>query len=320
MGVEKLKGPASRARANDPNPFEPMSNDDQNTSQSSLNRPFRVAVAQIAPKLGDVAANLEMHKRIISETTAAGADLVVFPELSLTGYFLRDLVSEVALKRDSSEIKQLSDVLPHTSVVFGLVEESSQNKLYNGAVWVEGGVVQAVHRKAYLPTYGMFDESRYFAAGNRMRCFDTRLGRVGILICEDAWHLSNTVILGADGADLIILMGNSPARGVNSAELASQAVWHHIARNVAMFLNVPVVFANRVGYEDGVCFFGSSQVIAPGGSTLAQAAQLEEEILWATIDPSATRQARIRTPLARDERLELTLRELERIAHERNQA
>jgi predicted amidohydrolase len=153
-----------------------------------------------------------------------------------------------------------------------------------------------------------------------MRCFDTRLGRVGILICEDAWHLSNTVILGADGADLIILMGNSPARGVNTAELASQAVWHHIARNVAMFLNAPVVFANRVGYEDGVCFFGSSQVLAPGGSTLAQAAQLEEEILWATIDPSATRQARIRTPLARDERLELTLRELERIADERNQA
>jgi predicted amidohydrolase len=297
-----------------------MSNDDQNTSQSSLNRPFRVAVAQIAPKLGDVAANLEMHKRIISETTAAGADLVVFPELSLTGYFLRDLVSEVALKRDSSEIKQLAGVSPQASVVFGLVEESSRNQLYNGAVWVEGGEVKALHRKAYLPTYGMFDESRYFAAGNRMRCFDTRLGRVGILICEDAWHLSNTVILGADGADLIILMGNSPARGVNTAELASQAVWHHIARNVAMFLNAPVVFANRVGYEDGVCFFGSSQVLAPGGSTLAQAAQLEVEILWATIDPSATRQARIRTPLARDERLELTLRELERIADERNQA
>lgn len=284
------------------------------------NQPIRVAVAQFAPRLGDVPANLETHKRIISEATTQGADLVVFPELSLTGYFLRDLVSDVALKPGGEQIKHLSDVSKQTSVVFGFVEESSRNLLYNAATWLEGGQVKHVHRKAYLPTYGMFDERRYFAAGNRMQCFDTRLGRVGVLICEDAWHLANTVILGADGADLVVIMANSPARGVNSGELASQAVWHHIARNIALFLNVPVVFANRVGYEDGVCFFGSSQVLAPGGATLAQAAQLDEEILWATIDPAATRQARLRTPLARDERLDLTIRELERIAHERDQA
>ena len=293
---------------------------DQKPHNAPLNRPFRVAVAQVAPKLGDVAANLAMHQRVIREAARAGADLVVFPELSLTGYFLRDLVSEVAVHADGDTVKQLSEESHQTSVVAGLVEESSRNLLYNSALWLEGGRVAAVHRKAYLPTYGMFDERRYFAAGNRMRCFDTRLGRVGVLICEDAWHLANTVILGADGADLIILMANSPARGVNTAELASQAVWHHIARNAALLLNVPVIFANRVGYEDGVCFFGSSQVLSPGGATLAQAAQLDEEILWATIDPAATRQARMRTPLARDERLDLTIRELERIAHERDHA
>ncbi len=290
------------------------------TTPGRSDRPFRVAVAQIAPKLGDLAANLETHKRIIAEASRNGADLVVFPELSLTGYFLRDLVSDVALTADSGIIAELSQLSGQTRVVFGFVEESSRNLFYNSAGWLENGLLKAIHRKAYLPTYGMFDERRYFAAGSRVRCFDTHLGRVGILICEDAWHLANTVILGADGADLVILMGNSPARGVNSSELASQAVWHHIARNVALSLNVPVIFANRVGYEDGVCFFGSSQVLAPGGSTLAQAAQLDEEILWATIDPAATRQARIRTPLARDERLELTLRELERIAHERGHA
>lgn len=285
-----------------------------------LNRPYRVAVAQVAPKLGDVAANLAMHQRVVRQAAQTGADLVVFPELSLTGYFLRDLVSEVALPAEGDTVKQLSEDSYRTSVIFGMVEESPRNLLYNSALWLEGGRLAAVHRKAYLPTYGMFDERRYFAAGNRMRCFDTRLGRVGVLICEDAWHLANTVILGADGADLVILMANSPARGVNTAELASQAVWHHIARNAALLLNVPVIFANRVGFEDGVCFFGSSQVLAPGGATLAQAAQLDEEILWATIDPAATRQARIRTPLARDERLDLTIRELERIAHERDHA
>lgn len=282
-----------------------------------IERPFRVAVAQIAPRLGDLEANLATHRRIVSEALGQGADLVVFPELSLTGYFLRDLVSEVAVSAADPRILGLSDPETDAHIVVGLVEESPRHLVHNAAMWLHRGRVEGLHRKAYLPTYGMFDEKRYFAAGNTMRCFDTCLGRVGILICEDAWHLANAVILGADGADLIVILGNSPARGVNSDELASQAIWHHIARNVALFVNVPVIFANRVGYEDGVCFFGSSQVLAPGGSTLAQAVQLDEQILWATIDPAATRAARLRTPLARDERLELTLRELERIARER---
>jgi predicted amidohydrolase len=283
-----------------------------------IERPFRVAVAQIAPKLGDMPANLESHRRIVAEAVAGGADLVVFPELSLTGYFLRDLVSEVAVAADDPRVLSLSETGSDTHVVVGLVEESPRNLVYNAALWLHGGRIEGRHRKAYLPTYGMFDERRYFAAGDRMRCFDTFLGRVGVLICEDAWHLANAVILGADGADLVVVLGNSPARGVNSDELASQAIWHHIARNIALFVNAPVIFANRVGYEDGVCFFGSSQVLAPGGATLAQAVQLEEQILWATIDPAATRAARLRTPLARDERLELTLRELERVARERH--
>lgn len=294
-----------------------MPNDVKNPSIAATSKPYRVAVAQIAPALGNIKANLDTHKRLIHEAVQGGADLIVFPELSLTGYFLRDLVSEVALHADHPVIQELAESAKQTNLVFGFVEESPRNLLYNSAMWLEKGRMAGLHRKAYLPTYGMFDESRYFAAGNRMRCFDTALGRVGVLICEDAWHLANAVILGADGADLIVMLGNSPARGVNSDELASQAVWHHIARNMSLFLNLPVIFANRVGYEDGVCFFGSSQVLAPGGTTLAQSPQLEEHLLWATIDPAETRQARFKTPLARDERLDLTLNELERIARER---
>lgn len=284
-----------------------------------IERPFRVAVAQIAPRLGDFEANLEIHREIVADALSQGADLIVFPELSLTGYFLRDIVSDIAVGAADPRVLSLSDPNVDAHIVVGLVEESPRHLLHNTALWLHRGRVEGVHRKAFLPTYGMFDEKRYFAAGDRMRCIDTCLGRVGILICEDAWHLANAVILGADGADLIVVLGNSPARGVNSDELASQAVWHHIARNIALFVNVPVIFANRVGYEDGVCFFGSSQILAPGGSTLAQAVQLDEQILWATIDPAATRAARLRTPLARDERLELTLRELERIARERHE-
>lgn len=283
-----------------------------------IQRPFRVAVAQIAPRLGDLEANLALHRRIVSDALSQGADLVVFPELSLAGYFLRDIVNDIAVSATEERVLALSDPNSDAHIVVGFVEESPRHLIHNAALWLHRGHVEGLHRKAYLPTYGMFDEKRYFAAGDRMRCFDTCLGRVGILICEDAWHLSNAVILGADGADLIVVLANSPARGVNTDELASQAVWHHIARNIALFVNVPVIFANRVGYEDGVCFFGSSQVLAPGGATLAQAAQLDEQILWATIDPAATRAARLRTPLARDERLELTLRELERIARERH--
>jgi NAD+ synthase (glutamine-hydrolysing) len=287
------------------------------TAKSTDRNPFRVAVCQCAPTLGNLDANLRLHLEQIDAARQAQADLVVFPELSLTGYYLRDQVPEVAEARDGPLLRSVAEAAGSLAAVCGFVEEDRAYRFYNAAVFLDGGQVLHLHRKVYLPTYGMFDELRYFAAGSRIRAFDTRFGRVGLLICEDAWHLSCGVILHAEEIDLLILVANSPGRGVREPELGSQQTWDHVVKTFAMFLNVPVIFCNRVGYEDGVCFWGGSQVVSPAGWILTRAPVLEPSMIVAEIDPKETRLQRILTPLGRDERLSLTLDELERIRNER---
>ncbi len=280
--------------------------------------PYCVAIAQIEPTLGGLQANLRMHLEQIEAARGMGADLVVFPELSLTGYYLRDQVPEVAEPQGGPLSRAVCEAAGTMGVIFGFVEESRSSRFYNAAAFADGGTVQHVHRKVYLPTYGMFDEQRYFAAGDRIRAFDTRFGRLGLLICEDAWHLSCAVILQADGIDALIIVANSPGRGVREPELGSEQSWNLVTRTYATFLNIPVVFANRVGFEDGVCFWGGSVVLAPSGRIVTEAPNMRTDLILSTIDPRETRLQRIRTPLERDERLHLTRDELERIHAERN--
>jgi len=277
---------------------------------------YRVALAQIAPTLGNLPANVTMHLEQIEEARKQSADLVIFPELSLTGYYLRDQVPEVAEPRDGPLVRAIREASGDMTVICGFVEEDRTSRFFNAAAICDRGEVQHVHRKVYLPTYGMFDEQRYFAAGSRIQAFDTRFGRVGLLICEDAWHLSCGVILQADDIDVLIIVANSPGRGVRDPELGSEQSWNLLMRTYAMFLNVPVLFTNRVGYEDGVGFWGGSLVVSASGRVVAKAPVLEPHLLVAEIDPRETRLQRILTPLHRDERLHLTIDELERIHHE----
>ena len=279
-------------------------------------RAFRVAVAQVAPKLGNIEENLRLHLDRIEAAKALGADLLVFPELSLTGYFLRDQVPEVAEPVHGPLIGAIREAAGEMAVVVGFAEEDRSYRFFNSAVFVDRGEAVHLHRKVYPPNYGMFEETRYFASGDRVRAFETRFGRVGLLICEDAWHLSCGVILQAEAIDLLIIIANSPGRGVREPVLGSQQTWNHVVGTFAMFLNVPVVFANRVGFEDGIAFWGGSRVVGPSGNTLSEAPVLEPSLISAVIDPRETRLQRIITPLGRDERLSLTIAELERIRDE----
>jgi predicted amidohydrolase len=258
-----------------------------------------------------------MHLDQIRSARALGAELIVFPELSLTGYFLRDMVPDVAQPRDSKLLRRLMDAAEEAALVVGFVEESPQHRFYNAAAISEAGELVFVHRKVYLPTYGMFDEQRYFAAGERISAFNLRFGRVGLLICEDFWHLSCGVILGAEDVDYLICISNSPGRGVSADHLASSETWRLLNRCYAQMLGATVVFANRVGYEDGVAFWGGSEVVAPNGQALAQAPELEPNLLLTQFDPGELRRSRIYTPLARDEKLLLTIEELDRIRRKR---
>ena len=281
-------------------------------------RHFRLAVAQIAPTLGDLEKNLTLHEKMARQAIEQSANLLVFPELSLTGYFLKDQVPSVALRADSPLLQRFRDLSSRVAIVLGFVEEAPDHRFYNAAAYLEGGEIRHIHRKVYLPTYGIFDEARYLAAGDRVRAFDTSLGRMAILICEDLWHPAVPAIAAWDGAEILICPSASPGRGLGQAEPFQNATtWERTLRTCGDLLTSYVVYANRVGYEDGACFWGGSEVVTPSGEPLAKARYLEEDLLLAEMDPGSLRRARVANPLLRDERMELTLRELSRIIQAR---
>src|SRR5512138_3823246 len=229
---------------------------------------FTAALAQIKPKLGCLADNLSLVEAAVERGINERAELIIFPELALTGYFLKDLVPDVALRLDAPEIIRLQELSRHIAIVIGCVEVSPDYRFFNSALYFEGGELKHVHRKVYLPTYGMFDEQRYLARGERLRAFDSRFGRLGMLICEDMWHLSAPYTLAMDGATTLICLSSSPGRGLTGEEgLGSALAWQKLTATVAMFLNCRVLYCNRVGYEDGINFWGGSEAIAPSGTS-----------------------------------------------------
>ena len=276
---------------------------------------FTVAVAQVSPRLGDVEANLALYEEQTRAARGAGADVVVFPELSLTGYFLKDMVSTVAVRLDAPEVKRLAELSRGAALIAGLVEETSDFRFFNSAVYFEDGAIVHVHRKAYLPTYGLFDEGRYFARGDRIRSFDSRLGRSAILICEDMWHPSTVYVAALDEAVTIFCPSTSPLRGLSDDQDRDNNAryWELLNSMYAQTFSLFMVYANRVGFEDGVGFWGGSEIIDPSGTRLAKAKYYEEDLIVAEINLKSARRQRVASPLLRDENIDLTINELMRI-------
>jgi len=278
---------------------------------------FTLGIAQLAPALGNLDANLALHDKILREAEGQGVDLLLFPELSLTGYFLKDLVPSVALTARDPRLDLFKQASRKMAIVVGLVEESSDRRFFNAAAYFEDGKLRHLHRKLYLPTYGLFDEHRYFAQGESLRAFDTRLGRMALTICEDLWHPATAYLAALDGAQIILCISASPGRGLRpDGTFANAAAWEHLNRAYAQLFTCFLCYCNRVGYEDGTCFWGGSEVIAPTGDVLLKGPQLEEAFLHVGIDRREVRRERIANPLLRDERLDFTLRELKRITRD----
>ena len=277
--------------------------------------PIRIAIAQINPKLGNVAANLALYEDAVHRATRESADLLLFPELSLTGYFLRDTVPSVALAAKSSEMKTLLQLSREMPFVAGLVEESPDHRFFNTAIYFEEGEARHTHRKVYLPTYGMFDEQRYFARGDRVRAFDSKFGRLALLICEDLWHPSTIYLAALDGALAVLCPSASPLRGVvdEQPQDDNARYWEMINRTYSESYSLFMIYGNRCGFEDGVGFWGGSEVIDPFGHRLAKARYYDEDFLIAEIALESVRRKRTMSPLLRDEDLDLTINELIRI-------
>ena len=275
---------------------------------------LRVAIAQVAPKLGAVDENLELHAQTLRQARRQRAALVVFPELSLTGYLLRDQVPDVALRIGEAAFRRVEALSRSLDVVVGFVEEAPGHRYYNAAAYISRGRLLHVHRKVYLPTYGMFDEGRDFAAGDLVRTFETRFGPAGVLICEDLWHPLSAWLLAQQGAEILIAPSCGPTRGARPGRgITSVAVWHDLLRVTAQFQTSFVVYVNRVGYEDGLNFGGGSTVVDPFGRLVASLPPIEEGLAVANLDAEVLRRARTAYPLLRDENLDLMYREMSRI-------
>jgi len=275
-----------------------------------------VGMAQIYPKLGDVQANLETHLTYVDQAAAADVDLLVFPELSMTGYQVQDLVPEVAIRTTSDDpvFAALLDASHKLDIMVGFVHQDVRNRFFIAAAYLSQGECVHVHHKVYLPTYTMFDEARYFDQGEAVRAFDTRFGRVGMLVCEDFWHMSPPYLLWLDGADILLLQSSSPSRGLDHTDRMLSSRWVELVNQAygSMFTNY-IVHCNRVGYEDGKNFWGGSSIVDPNGDLMLHGQYFEETLLTQQIDLNQVHRTRSRLPLLRDERPHLILRELTRI-------
>jgi predicted amidohydrolase len=277
---------------------------------------FRLRIEQLAPALGDADANLARIAAAQADAAADGVDLLVTPELSMTGYDVRDAVHSLALPESDEPFPGLAG---GPDVVVGCIERDAGFVPYNAALHLRGGRVLHRHRKVYLPTYGMFDEGRWFGRGGAVRAYDAGGGwRMGMLVCEDLWHPALGWLLAAQGAHLLVVQSaaagrGSVAGGANGGRFASWDAWEHLARAAAIACGVYVALANRVGVEGPLCFAGGSMIVAPDGAVLARADDLGEDRITAVLSLDAVAAARRPYAHARDDDPRLVARELARI-------
>lgn len=282
-----------------------------------MSNSLKLTISQQNCVLADVDRNLEKHYQAIEEAIEKKSQLIVFPELSLSGYFLRDAVVDVALHIDDKKLSKLRQLSEHIAIDVGLVELGEKFEFFNTQVVFYKGEVVAKHRKVYLPTYSLFEEKRYFNAGTRIRAFDSPFGKIGLLICEDMWHPTSGLILAHDGASIIIVSSAGVARGINESDKPQNVqVWETLNRSMAVFTTSFIVFANRVGVEEGVTFWGGSEIIHPSGRSLVQAPYFEEFNLHSEINLLELKHARVNTQLLKEENFELLQYEFKRIAEQ----
>jgi len=257
---------------------------------------FKVSCAQISPVLGDIEKNIKLHLKYIDKAIAKKADMVVFPELSLTGYSVKDLNLELALNPFTNKLLEpLRQRSKKISIVCGGIEEDDNYGIFNSAFYFEAGKLQFTHKKVYPPDYGMFEEIRYFSRGKQADVHETKFGKIGVLVCEDLWHMSLPLLQALKGAKVIIGIAVSPTRlALNSKSkvLKNYEINSEQHKAYARLLSLYLVFCNRVGYEDGVNFWGGSEIVDPFGTVDKVAKFFDEDLITSEINMSSVKRAR----------------------------
>ena len=233
---------------------------------------MKVALAQIDPKLNS--NNFDLHQRFIKEYENR-AEVIIFPELSMNGYMLMDATYEDAfLLQDLQIFEKFSQ---NIDIIFGAVTKE-EHKIFNSALYYSKGRLLNIHHKNHLPNYGMFQEARFFFKGDELSFFDTNYGKVCMVVCEDLWSSKIIDQISTQKPDIVYVIAASPARGFENNTLEIEHKWNQLLSTTAFLSGSYVVFVNRVGFEDGVGFWGGSRVINPSGNIELTMELFEEQI------------------------------------------
>lgn len=234
--------------------------------------PKGLTLVQNAPRLNR--SNLESALHLI-DSASSNSDVIVFGELSLNGYMLQDKLHEDAWALD--ELSALKEASRKIDIVIGAALKES-NGFYNSALYLSEGEIVHAHHKVHLPNYGMFEEARYFRPGNQIKSFSTKFGRAAMLVCEDVWEVNLLEDLEDEHPEIIYVLAASPARGFSDEGLAIEATWQKLLEKAAKEMKAEVVFVNRVGFEDGLGFWGGSRHLNAAGEVLVKLPKFETVI------------------------------------------
>jgi N-carbamoylputrescine amidase len=271
----------------------------------------QVALVQFKPRKGDVAANLAALRDVFAQLAPSAVELVVLPEAALTGYFLEGAVYELALDADAMASRldgawRAAGATRPVDVVCGFYENAG-GTFHNSALYARLGAaggpqVVHVHRKMFLPTYGVFDEERFLTRGRRLGVFETPFGPTAMLICEDAWHTITATVAALKGAQLLIVPSASPGRGLNGTdgELENVARWKATLAGIAGEHGIYVLYAGLTGFEGGKGFSGTTSAYSPRGQVLAAAGPLDAGIVMVRLERDEVDLARATLPLLGD--------------------
>ena len=278
-------------------------------------RAMKVRAVQFSPALGDVDKNLDFHATQVALAVKDKQELIVFPELSLSGYQLKDIAADVALKPNGREWSRLEKLSRKIDIIAGAPVEEEPGIIVNAALYFSRGRMRHMHRKVQLPNYGMFEERMIFKPGEGFYAFKIGNFTAGILICREILFPMLAYLYFLQKTDLLIGISNSPQRGIGKDGITSFQLWETMGYVFSQFYHQNYLFVNRVGFEDGIGFGGGSFFARAGQGIVQKAKYVDADVLDAEVGSADVRRARLASGYLRDEQPGLVLQEMRRILH-----
>ncbi|HPC57119.1 MAG TPA: nitrilase-related carbon-nitrogen hydrolase [Caldisericia bacterium] len=274
---------------------------------------IKISLAQINTKLGNINQNIKIHEKYIKKAIDEKSNLIVFPELSISGYYLQDGALEVSLKKEKV-LEIFYDLSQKIDISLGFPEIGEDSVTYISQIYLSKGKILHNHRKIYPPNHGMFDDLKFFGKGKEVKSFDTDFGKAGMLICRDFFHPSLALLHYLQNIELLILTSAIPVRG--SYRENGIGIYESTEKLLSIYslrFHTFIVFVNRVGFEEGICFMGGSMAKDPSGKTILSLPLIKEDFESIEINFDEIKEEIFNLPLRREEEIDIILNNLKEI-------